>query len=141
MDNLRVTLREELKRADEALTLLISQNVQHSLEKKLVIDTPFRIALDFIPKLTDNFVMNIKELEFPKSFTSKEEWGMFKKNIIQLTLPNFGENVPELGNEHLPILEKFLKRNIFFLDCCKQSNLTNYSDCVFSLTLPDFQGN
>lgn len=133
LDNIRASLREQLKITDESLTQQTKQKIQKTLEAGLIIDTSFKITLDFKPNITKDFVENMKGLDFPKTFADEEEWRRFKKNTIQSIAPEFSERILELKEEHLPILEQFIKGNIFLLDCLQQSNFTDYSNFVFTL--------
>jgi len=140
LDKIRLTLREQLKIADETLIQDTRTNIQYTLEKNLVIDTSLRITLDFKPNIIGEFVAKIKELEFPKTFATKEEWNIFKKNILQSIFPVFWGEMLELKEEHLSVLEQFIKGNIFLLDCLQQAEATDYLDCVFTINHLPVQG-
>ena len=139
LDNIRAQLRGHLKIADEKLTQETRENIQYALEKSLLIDTALRISLDFKPKITENFVASMNGFEFPKTFATEEEWSIFKKNILQSLFPEFGERILELKEDHLPVLEQFIKGNIFLLDCLQQSKTIDYFDYVFTITPLRFQ--
>jgi len=46
----------------------------------------------------------------------------------------------ELKEEHLSVLEQFIKGNIFLLDCLQQAEATDYLDCVFTINHLPVQG-
>ncbi len=132
-DVIRINLREQLKKFDEELTQQSKQNIGHAIESNLLIGLSLRIVLDFRPNFINDFIRSITELGFPKTFATEEDWYRFDEQLIQSIAPAFRESILPLKEEYLPTLELFLKSNIFLLDCLRQTNVTYYSDYIFSL--------
>jgi hypothetical protein len=132
LDAVRIRLRDQLKKTEFDLTQQTLQNILNEVENIKAYSLAFRIASDFRPGLIYG-ILGMRD--FPKTFASKEEWYSYRKKLIQSEVnnPPFSEKILGLKDEHLPILEQFLKSNIFLLDCIQQAEKFDYSDAAFSM--------
>jgi len=133
VESVIVNLRNQLRDVDEELTRQIKDDIQYLVEKNLMINLSLKIVLDFRPTLVEDIVKEVNKLDFPRTFASEEEWYLFKKKLLQPIAPVFVEKILELKEDHLPVLEQFLKSNVFLLDCLRQTNINNYEDYVFNM--------
>jgi len=135
LDIIRVRLREQLWEIDKELTYESKQSIRQTLEKNLVRDIAIKIALDFRPWLINRFISKVEEFDFPKTFASDEEWLIYKKILIQTIAPEFTEVILALKDEHIPLLEQFLSRSIFLLDCLQQADKLDLLEYAFTITI------
>jgi len=90
----------------------------------------FKIAQNYIDSFLGKIIQGISEADFPQPYATSDEWEVFSKELYQKILLNTEEAVSQLTDDQLDALERFLKNNMFLIDCLKLANVSNFEKTI-----------
>jgi len=141
----RIRIRDHLQATNKGLDIFVREEMVNTLkepEKHGIVTgyrflgISFRITRDNVENFLTSIMKVVEESDMPKPFATSIEWQEYLFNLYQRVASVLERNIPYLREEQLDILEQFLRSNIFFLECLKLANVSNYitiSNSAFSI--------
>ena len=135
LDTHRIRIRDHLRAINKGLDVSVREEIVNTLKEPekygLVtgyrfLGISFRITRDNVDNFLTFLMKAVEESDLPKPFATSIEWKEYSLNLYQRMIPVPERDIPNLSEEQLDILEQFLKSNIFFLECLKLANVSNY---------------
>ena len=135
----RTNLREYLQNMNKELEEHIKKEIQEALLKPteygIVIGYEFfgyafKITQNHIEGFLGKIIHGISKADFPPPYATLDEWKIFTKALYQEIPLNIEGDISQLTDDQLDALERFLKSNMFFIDCLKLASVSNFEKTI-----------